>query len=100
IIFNKITRNAAKIALQEIIKTGKQLSEIISSLDLGHVDDQLSLSKIVEEVFSEEQKAVSEAKNNPDAINFLVGKIMKKTKGKANPSITIDLVKKRLDDYV
>jgi len=100
IIFNKITRNTAKIALHEIIKTGKQLSEIISSLDLGHVDDQLSLSKIVDEVFSEEQKAVSEAKNNPDAINFLVGKIMKKTKGKADPAITIDLVKKKLNDYV
>lgn len=94
---NKITRNSGKIALQEIVKTGKPLSEIISSLDLGHVDDESSLSKVIDDVFVEEQKAVSEAKNNPDTINYLVGKVMKKTKGKANPTLTLDLIKKRLD---
>jgi len=97
IMNNKITRNSGKIALQEIVKTGKPLSEIISSLDLGHVDDESSLSKVIDDVFVEEQKAVSEAKNNPDTINYLVGKVMKKTKGKANPTLTLDLIKKRLD---
>jgi len=97
IMNNKITRNSGKIALQEIVKTGKPLSEIISSLDLGHVDDQSSLSKVIDDVFVEEQKAVAEAKNDPDTINYLVGKVMKKTKGKADPSLTLDLIKKRLD---
>jgi aspartyl-tRNA(Asn)/glutamyl-tRNA(Gln) amidotransferase subunit B len=97
ILNNKITRNSGKLALQEIIKTGKPLSEIISSLDLGHVDDESSLVKTIEEVFIEEQKAVSEAKQNPDTINYLVGKVMKKTKGKANPNLTLDIIRKRLD---
>ena len=97
IMNNKITRNSGKIALQEIVKTGKPLSEIISSLDLGHVDDESSLSKVIDDVFIEEQNAVSEAKNNSDTINYLVGKVMKKTKGKANPILTLDLIKKRLD---
>lgn len=97
IMNNKITRNSGKIALQEIVKTGKPLSEIISSLDLGHVDDESSLSKVIDEVFIEEQKAVSEAKNNSDTINYLVGKVMKKTKGKANPTLTLDIIKKKLD---
>ncbi|MGQ0638352.1 MAG: Asp-tRNA(Asn)/Glu-tRNA(Gln) amidotransferase subunit GatB, partial [Nitrososphaerota archaeon] len=97
IMNNKITRNSGKIALQEIVKTGKSLSEVISGLDLGHVDDESSLSKVIDDVFVEEQKAVAEAQNNPDTINYLVGKVMKKTKGKANPSLTLDLIKKRLD---
>jgi len=96
IMNNKITRNSGKIALQEIVKTGKPLSEIISSLDLGHVDDEPSLVKTIDDVFVEEQKAVDEAKNNPDTINYLVGKVMKKTNGKANPALTLDLIKKRL----
>jgi len=96
IMNNKITRNSGKIALQEIVKTGKPLSEIISSLDLGHVDDESSLVKTIDDVFVEEQKAVDEAKNNPDTINYLVGKVMKKTNGKANPALTLDLIKKRL----
>jgi len=97
IMNNRLTRNSGKIALQEIVKTGKPLSEIISSLDLGHVDDEFSLVKVVNDVFVEEEKAVAEAKNNPDTINYLVGKVMKKTKGKANPTLTLDLIKKKLD---
>ncbi|HSD04978.1 MAG TPA: Asp-tRNA(Asn)/Glu-tRNA(Gln) amidotransferase subunit GatB [Nitrosopumilaceae archaeon] len=97
IMNNKITRNSGKTALQEIVKTGKSLSEIISSLDLGHVDDESSLSKTIDEVFVEENNAVSEAKTNPDTINYLVGKVMRKTKGKANPTLTLDIIRKKLD---
>ena len=96
IMSNKITRNSGKIALQEIVKTGKSLSEVISSLDLGHVSDERSLEKIIDEVFKEEKKAVSEAKQNDDAVNYLVGKVMRKTKGKADPSTTIEIVRKKL----
>ena len=97
VLNNKITRTSGKTALQEILKTGKPVSEIISSLDLSNVNDGLSLVKAIDEVFTEEQKAVSEAKQNPDTINYLVGKVMRKTKGKANPSLTIDMIRKKLD---
>jgi len=82
--------------LQEIVKTGKSLSEVISSLELSHVKDERSLEKIIDEVFKEEQKAVSEAKQNDDAVNYLVGKVMRKTRGKADPSTTIEIVRKKL----
>jgi aspartyl-tRNA(Asn)/glutamyl-tRNA(Gln) amidotransferase subunit B len=96
ILNNKITRNSGKLALQEMVKTGKPLSEIISSLDLGNVSDVLSLEKIIDEVFKEEEKAVLEAKQNPDTVNYIVGKVMRKTKGKADPSITIEIIRKKL----
>ena len=60
---NKITRTSAKLALQEIVKSGKPLSEIISELDLGHVSDSSELSKIIDEVVSVEKTAVEQAKN-------------------------------------
>jgi aspartyl-tRNA(Asn)/glutamyl-tRNA(Gln) amidotransferase subunit B len=97
ILSNKITRTSGKTALQEIIKTGKSISEIIASLDLGHVDDEPALVKTIDEIFIEEQKAVSEAKQNPDTINYLMGKVMKKTNGKANPSLTLDIIRKKLE---
>jgi aspartyl-tRNA(Asn)/glutamyl-tRNA(Gln) amidotransferase subunit B len=97
ILSNKITRASGKTALQEILKSGKLLSEIISSLDLSNVDDESLLVKAINEVFTEEQKAVSEAKQNPDTINYLVGKVMKKTKGKSDPSLTLDIIRKKLD---
>ena len=92
----KISRNSAKNALYEIVKTGKNLSEIISELDLGNVSDESELSKIIEEIIIAEPQAVEQAKSNPQTINFLVGKVMQKTKGKADPKLTLDLLKKQL----
>jgi aspartyl-tRNA(Asn)/glutamyl-tRNA(Gln) amidotransferase subunit B len=96
ILNNTITRNSGKLALQEMVKTGKPLSEIVSSLDLGNVSDTSSLEKIIDEVFKEEEKAVFEAKQNPDTVNYIVGKVMKKTKGKADPTITLEIIRKKL----
>ena len=96
IVDNKITRNSGKQALQEMVKTGKSLSEIITALDLGHASDASSIEKIVDEVFKEEEKAVLEAKQNPDAVNYIVGKVMRKTKGKVDPSTTLEIIRKKL----
>lgn len=92
----RITRNSAKNALYEIVKTGKNLSDIISELDLGNVSDESELSKIIESVIFEEPQAVEQAKSNPSTINYLVGKVMQKTKGKADPKLTLDLLKKKI----
>ena len=92
----KISRNSAKNALYEIVKTGKDLSQVISELDLGNVSDESELLKIIQEVISEESQAVEEAKSNPQTINYLVGKVMQKTKGKADPTLTLDLLKKQI----
>ncbi|MGI0070011.1 MAG: Asp-tRNA(Asn)/Glu-tRNA(Gln) amidotransferase subunit GatB, partial [Nitrosopumilaceae archaeon] len=96
IMNNKITRNSGKLALQEMVKTGKSLSETISTLDLGHVSDASSIEKIIDEVFKEEEKAVLEAKQNPDAVNYIVGKVMRKTKGKVDPTTTLEIIRKKL----
>ena len=93
---NKITRSSAKLALDEIIKNGKPLLQIIKDLDLGHVSDEDTLSNIITEVLNEEATAVEDAKQNPEIINFLLGKVMQKTHGKAEPELTLALLKKNL----
>jgi len=92
----KISRNSAKNALYEIVKTGKDLSKVISELDLGNVSDESELLEIIKQVISEEPQAVEQAKSNPQTINYLVGKVMQKTKGKADPTLTLDLLKKQI----
>jgi len=92
----KISRNSSKNALHEIVKTGKELSQIISELDLGNVSDESELAGIIQEVISVESQAVEQAKTNPQTINYLVGKVMQKTKGKADPTLTLNLLKKQL----
>ncbi len=92
----KISRASAKNALYEIVKTGNDLSHVISELDLGNVSDESELLKIIKQVISEEPQAVEQAKSNPETINYLVGKVMRKTKGKADPTLTLDLLKKQI----
>ena len=92
----KISRNSSKNALHAILKTGKDLNDIITELDLGNVSDESELLEIVTSVISEESKAVDEVKSNPQTINYLVGKVMQKTKGKADPTLTLDLLKKQI----
>ena len=92
----KLTRTSAKNALYEIVKSGKELDQVISELDLGNMSDTDELLKIIKQIISDEPQAVKQAKTNPQTINFLVGKIMQKTKGKADPKLTLDLLKKEL----
>jgi aspartyl-tRNA(Asn)/glutamyl-tRNA(Gln) amidotransferase subunit B len=96
IVNNKITRNSGKMILQEMLKTGKSFSEVLSNLDLNSMTDSVSLEKIIDEIFYEEEKAVAEARQNPDTINYIVGKVMRKTKGKADPSTTLEIIRKKL----
>jgi len=92
----KITRISAKNALYEIVKSGKKLEQVILEMDLGNVSDENELTVIIDQVVREEPQAVEQAKSNPQTINFLVGKVMQKTKGKADPKLTLDLLKKKI----
>jgi len=92
----KISRISAKNALHEILKTGKSVAEVISELDLGTVSNESELAEIIKQVIESEPEAVKQAKSNPQTINYLVGKIMQKTKGKADPKLSLDLLKQQI----
>ena len=93
---NKITRTSAKLALEEIVKTGNTLSQIINELDLGNVSDESTLSDIIVQILNDEIKAVENAKQNPEIVNFLVGKVMQKNTWKGRSRINISTIKKKI----
>ena len=92
----KLSKSSAKNALHEIVKTGKSLSQVVSDLDLGNVSDESELRDTILAVISEEVQAVKQAKSNPNTMNYLVGKVMQKTKGRADPALTLQLLKKEM----
>ena len=91
-----LTRTSSKIALQEIVKSGKSVKDLLSEMDLGQVSDSSEIEGIIMKVFEEEKQAVLDAKENPETVNYLVGKVMQKTKGKADPTKTLELIKSKL----
>jgi len=92
----KVTRSSAKSVLQEIVKTGTDVFEIVQRTGLGKISDEGEISKVVEAVIAEEPVAVQQARENPQTINYLVGKVMQRTKGKADPQITLALLKEKI----
>ena len=97
---NKINRTTAKQFLTKMFQTGETPSELLSKSDLSRIDDENLIAKTVELVFKSEESAVSDARLNPSAINFLVGKVMQSTKGRADPKIVTQLVRQKLESKI
>lgn len=94
----EITGPVAKQVLREMFETGRSAREIVEEKGLRQVSDEEALSKVVEEVISENQDAVRSFLGGKDrAIGFLVGQVMRKTKGQANPRVVNELLRKRLE---
>jgi aspartyl-tRNA(Asn)/glutamyl-tRNA(Gln) amidotransferase subunit B len=93
----KISSKIAKIVLEEMFRTGADPSHIIEKKGLILITDESEIEQIAKEVISQNQKAASDFKSGKEtALQFLIGKIMAKTKGKANPKIAKEILTKVL----
>ncbi len=93
----KINSSAAQKVLEEMIKTGKDPSHIIDELKLSQSSDPKELKMIIKEVIAENPKPVEDFKKGKEnALKFLIGQVMRKTKGAANPKITEKILKEEL----
>ena len=76
---------------------------IIKNRDLKQVTDTDEIEKLINEIITENASQAEEyKKSSPEKkqklISFFVGKIMKKSKGKANPKQVNELLKEKLED--
>lgn len=92
-----ISNLAGKAVLEEMAGTGKEAQEIIREKNLAQISDSSSLSGVISEVIKENPKSVADYKTGKEnAVMFLVGQAMRKSKGKANPKMLQQLLKERL----
>jgi len=92
---NSITGTTAKEVLSECFSSGKCPEAIVKERNLVQISDKNFIEGIIEEVLKNNSKAVEDYRNGREqALGYLVGQIMKETKGKANPGIvTENLIK-------
>src|SRR5919109_396022 len=95
---NKISRTTAKDILVKIFESGKLPTEVINSSNSYKIADEKTIMDAVQSVFDSEKSAVEDAKKNREAINFLLGKVMKFTNGRADAKIAIRLINSKLND--
>lgn len=91
-----ISRSTAKQILQEIVKSGEMPSEVAKRLNASKISDERALANVIDDVFKKEKDAVKDALRNEKALNFLLGKVMESTTGRADPKLARELIKKKL----
>jgi aspartyl-tRNA(Asn)/glutamyl-tRNA(Gln) amidotransferase subunit B len=89
----KISNSMAKTIFDEMFVNGGDPIKISGEKGLSQINDTSSIQNVVTETLLENQSAVGDYLNGKDsAVRYLVGQVMKKTKGQANPQIASDMV--------
>jgi aspartyl-tRNA(Asn)/glutamyl-tRNA(Gln) amidotransferase subunit B len=93
----KISSRGGKEVLKKMFETGADPEVIVRDLGLSQISDVSKLEEIIREVISENKKAVDDYKKGKlEALQFLVGQTMAKSRGSANPKMVEEILKKVL----
>lgn len=97
----KINNNIAKKIFRKMFEEGVDPEEYIQKEGLAQVQDEGLIAQIVASVLSKNLQSIEDIKNGKDrAFGFLVGQVMKESKGKANPQMVNELIKKEMERYI
>jgi aspartyl-tRNA(Asn)/glutamyl-tRNA(Gln) amidotransferase subunit B len=94
-----LSTKLARTALQSVMETGKDPSLVVEELGLTQVSDEAELNEIIAKVISANPEPAGRYRAGEEKLlSFFVGQIMRETKGKANPQLVNELLKKALSE--
>ena len=92
-----ITSKNLKDMLDSIMESTQSMSDIMKEKGIENITDDSELRSIIQEIVKQNPESVSDFKNGHDrALKFLMGQVMKETKGKANPRLANDILLEEL----
>ncbi|MBI4200473.1 MAG: Asp-tRNA(Asn)/Glu-tRNA(Gln) amidotransferase subunit GatB [Chloroflexi bacterium] len=92
-----VSASLAKTVLEEAFATGKAPGLVVEERGLGQISDASAIQKAVDEALAANEAAVADYLNGKEtAIRFLVGQVMKLTRGQANPALVNRLLQTKL----
>jgi aspartyl-tRNA(Asn)/glutamyl-tRNA(Gln) amidotransferase subunit B len=96
-----VSPGAANTIFEEMVKSGKAPQVVAGQLNLIQKSDVSELEAVIDEVLAENSKAVEDVisggKKSKAARGFLMGQVMQKTKGQANPKVVSQILNKKLN---
>ncbi|MGO1479316.1 MAG: Asp-tRNA(Asn)/Glu-tRNA(Gln) amidotransferase subunit GatB, partial [Senegalia sp. (in: firmicutes)] len=93
----KISNKVGKKVLREMFEEGKNPQEIVKEKGLIQINDESEIEKMVDSVLDDNPESIEDFKNGKDrALGFLVGQVMKKSRGKANPGLVNKLISQKI----
>jgi aspartyl-tRNA(Asn)/glutamyl-tRNA(Gln) amidotransferase subunit B len=94
---DSVSGAGAKQALEDAVQSGDDIAAIVDRLGLRQVSDTGALGAIVDEVVAEHADVVEQFRAGKESvIGFLVGQVMKRSGGSANPKLAQELLRERL----
>ncbi len=94
-----VTGPAAKQVWEEMFKTGRPAEEIIDRKGLSQITDTGEIEEAVDQAIAANKQAVADYNAGKEtAVKFLVGQVMRATRGRANPQLATELLKKKLGE--
>ncbi len=95
----RISISASKKALSTMFETGEDASFVVEKLGLLQVSDESTIKSLVAQVIADNPKSVEDYKGGKkQAMGYLVGQVMRASKGSANPKVVNELVMKALSE--
>lgn len=92
-----INGKIAKEVFEDMVETGDMPADIVERKGLRQVTDTTAIDKVIADILSANADKVEQYKSGKDKLfGFFVGQVMKEMKGKANPAIVNELLKKHL----
>jgi len=93
-----ISSKIAKKVFAELVEKGGDPEKIVKEKGLVQISDEGQLTEIITKVLDENEQSVTDYKNGRDrALGFLVGQVMKATKGQANPPMVNKILKQEIE---
>jgi aspartyl-tRNA(Asn)/glutamyl-tRNA(Gln) amidotransferase subunit B len=93
----QLSGRSAKEVLEEMLRSGRPAEAVVQERGLVQISDEAMLAAIVQGVIAEHPGPVGDVRAGKDqAVTFLVGQVMKKTRGRANPAMVNRLIREQL----
>ena len=92
-----ISGPAAKAVFEEMFHTGKRAAQVVDEKSLSQISDAGEIREAVRTVLASNAKAVADyAAGKEQALTFLIGQVMRATRGRASPGMVSDLIRQEL----
>ena len=93
-----VSRASGKEVLEQLVASGEPVAAIVDALGLRQINDADALLAIVDRILDENPAALADVRaGKAQATGFLVGQVMKATRGQANAAIVQSAIRARLD---
>jgi aspartyl-tRNA(Asn)/glutamyl-tRNA(Gln) amidotransferase subunit B len=94
-----INQSTGKDVLEEMVASGRSAGEIVEERGLAQISDEEALATIVSDILEENPKQVGEyLGGKQQVIGWMIGQVMKATRGQANPQLARELLREKLEE--